>query len=485
MKKPLTITLSVFFLLAGLLLAQKTALATISYQAFYQFTDFLADSIDSYNLTNHNSAAQVSGKYGQGVQTTSTAYQDLEIGGTDMGITGSSNFSMGGWFKMTAQPSGTWFTLLSRGNSDDAGGNDRRVYYWIAYRDNGGTKTIYISRTRRAVVENAFEYTTTLTTNTWYHIALTYDGANLLGYLNGASIGSVSSVGSGQGDAYTHFSIGTMISGSAQDHLYYSSMVADDVFVSAQAFSQGDIQTIMDGLVVPPSNSISVILPQNSTSTPRNDFNNWTINATTATSTDRIKIKTNYTCEGCPLTWIDNYSLVWPIFTNDFSDFDMPKGHLLQASSTRQWSVWAEADDYYTGEFMASSSINYFSILGSSYAPPTSTPTSTYAITCDPESGFFSYSFCSMFSYLFVPDPSNLNQFSDLADGIKYKPPIGYFYALQTAFTSLATSTTSTSFISLGALKDNIIDPIRSAFIWLLWLTFGMWLFNRIRHLEI
>jgi hypothetical protein len=487
-KKRYLLPLLLFSLLLGVFFAQKTAQATISYRAFYQLEN-LTDSVNDYDLTNINSSAFVSGKYNLGVQTTSTTYQDLEIGGNDLGITGSSNFSMGGWFKMTAQPSGTWFTLLSRGNSDDNGGNDRRVYYWIAYRDNGGTKTIYISRTRRAVVDNAFEYTTTLTTGTWYHIALTYDGAQVIGYLNGAPIGSVSSAGNGNGDAYTHFSIGTMISGSAQTHMYFSSMVADDVFVSNQAFTQGEIQTISEGYVPPPTNSISFNFPVNATSTP--DFDAWRFSwsyATTTISYPALSVKYSQNLSSCFA--FNNGSGCFkdtePVAITG-SNLPINKLNRLNAGTYQ-----AEADliDYYNIIY-ASSTIS-FTITGQPavstlYVMPTSTASSTeWTLTCDPNANFFVNSLCNVALFLFVPNSDTLNRFSTLGDAIKTKAPVGYFYSIKNALSAINSTTTKAfNLTQYASITDNVFGPLRTGLGIILWLFFGVWLFKRLQHFEL
>lgn len=481
--KGVMVSLLVFLAAVGLFFGLKMAFGSLTYKAFYQLNGDYADAINGYDLTASGSPSFTTGKYGQGLQTYTSPQSYAEIIGTDMGITGNSGLSMGGWFKITSQPSGTFYTLISRGNSDDGAGNDRRVYYWIAYRDVGGTKKLYFSRTRRAVEDVAFEYTYTLQTDVWYHLALTYNydtGGSLRGYLNAAEVGNASSTGNGNGPAQTHFAIGIL--DNYDSYLYPSNIVADDVFISEQVFSPGDLSNTMGGLS---QDSVAVDFPENSTSTPISDFTHWEISGTFASSTDALKTKMYYTCGTCPLTWVDNH---WQIFETPVDDFalSIPKGHLLTASSTREWWVYAETYNYYTSDFMASSTKNYFRILGTEQPPPTSTPTSTYFITCDPNSGFFTYSFCSMFAYLLVPDPAALNQFSELAEGIKYKPPIGYFYAIADVLGGIeATSTQAFTLPEVEGLTDYIFDPFKTALTWILWLLFSFWIFNRIRHLDI
>jgi len=119
------------------------------------------------------------------------------------------------------------------------------------------------------------------------------------------------------------------------------------------------------------------------------------------------------------------------------------------------------------------------------YTSPSSTASSSaWVLTCDPTSGAFSYSMCSVALYLFVPDPAIWDDYLDLWDQIKAKPPIGYFTS---AITALSSFTTSTAPYSLGSISafGAIFTPIRDGLDWVFWFMLVIWLVMRARHMKI
>lgn len=75
-------------------------------------------------------------------------------------------------------------------------------------------------------------------TSDFYHIVMTYDGSTLRGYVNGASVGSVSSSGTGTGSETAQFHMG--YSESSQ----YSSVIFDDFAVFNKSLSAAEILNI-------------------------------------------------------------------------------------------------------------------------------------------------------------------------------------------------------------------------------------------------
>jgi hypothetical protein len=132
-------------------------------------------------------------------------------------------------------------------------------------------------------------------------------------------------------------------------------------------------------------------------------------------------------------------------------------------------------------------------------APPTSTSTEQ-VITCDPNSGFFSYSFCYLFQYLFSPDQIALNNFYNLKDELKNKIPFSYFYQISDLVASTTIAATSSaidinlksqdfnfgtvSFMSFDNIQPfkNVMDKIFKTAIWV---GLAFYFFWRIIHLEL
>jgi len=135
---------------------------------------------------------------------------------------------------------------------------------------------------------------------------------------------------------------------------------------------------------------------------------------------------------------------------------------------------------------------NVFQINYEISAPTITFPTSTITtstpiqITCDPNSGFFSYSFCNFFAYLFIPSTDSFNRFTTLRNEIGNKPPIGYFTQIKNVLSSVNAS--GTPVFNIGnytPLNNSIFTPLKTGLTWLLWLFFIVVIFNRIRHLDL
>jgi len=91
-----------------------------------------------------------------------------------------------------------------------------------------------------------------------------------------------------------------------------------------------------------------------------------------------------------------------------------------------------------------------------------------------------------MFTYLFVPNPNSLNKFSELADEIENKPPLGYFTKIKEVLSGVnATGTPIFDIGNYAGFSGSIFTPIRTGITWLLWLFFGVVIFNRFRHIEL
>lgn len=123
----------------------------------------------------------------------------------DFGIANTSAISLSTWFKIAdIDVDGVllqWSTA--------AGGAS---IIQIGYEYNGGTRRLVFQRKRPAVVNHTAYYNVTLATNTWYHVVITWDGADVRGYLaiSGGGhnqVATVASTGTGSGNN-DHFSVG-------------------------------------------------------------------------------------------------------------------------------------------------------------------------------------------------------------------------------------------------------------------------------------
>lgn len=189
---------------------------------------------------------------------TQTHSLDLESGSTqyayilnDIGISGG-NVTLEGWFKLESTPSDTvGYAIVQQ---MDAGTN---VWYQIYYYNDGGTMRLFFDRVRAGVADARATITTTLTTGTWYHVALTYDGTNLRSYLNGSLGTTVVASGNGSGtNSNDHLSVGIMqsvdnsswtpASNRAFDGLIKDVRVFSDARTQAEIIADAHTETVSD-----------------------------------------------------------------------------------------------------------------------------------------------------------------------------------------------------------------------------------------------
>ncbi len=162
---------------------------------------------------------------------------DLESGSSqyaritnDLGIT-NGNCTIELWFNPESTPtSGNAFRLAGK---SDAGTN---VTYGIRYHNNSGTPRLTFWRVREGTSTDEATYNVTLTNGSWYHIALTYDGSNVRGYLNGVLVaGPTASSGNGSEGGGDFFDIG------GWENTEYTDGKVDDVRVWSDERTQTEI----------------------------------------------------------------------------------------------------------------------------------------------------------------------------------------------------------------------------------------------------
>ena len=239
-----------------------------------------------------------------------------------------------------------------------------------------------------------------------------------------------------------------------------------------------------------PADSIEITFPAD-TSTPPYDFSNWiiefsTATSTTATSTD-FYLKRIFTVLSTS-TIIEvaggSIELESPLNINNIFAFD-PNTTYFSFAQLRYF-----ADFQAVGEIVATSDIISFTTSNLSendlsfFDLPTSTSTE-FAVTCDPESGFFVNSFCNLARFLFVPTTQSIQNFSNLKEQITTKPPIGYFTLIKNEFTNLtATGTPIFVLEGLEGLETGFLDQVRDVLKILFFLIFGFWLLRRVINFD-
>uniref|UniRef100_A0A6M3IGI7 Putative lectin/glucanase superfamily protein n=1 Tax=viral metagenome TaxID=1070528 RepID=A0A6M3IGI7_9ZZZZ len=169
-------------------------------QAYYRLDD-VNDDKNSNNLTNTGSVAFVGGKYGSCADFGATInIKNLSIA-SNLGYDGGA-YSICGWIKFRTLTTDDNVGIFRVTNSD----TDTRLD--LHYDYNSGTRQIGFGRSRVGVADDYKQYTVSLGTTNWNHIAHVYNGSTCYLYVNGVNVDSVASTGSGTSAVGDIFNIG-------------------------------------------------------------------------------------------------------------------------------------------------------------------------------------------------------------------------------------------------------------------------------------
>ncbi len=202
----------------------------VSYWKLDEASGNASDSVGSNTLTVVGTVTRTTGKINNGA-VFATFASDYLTNNTNLGIDGGAcTYSM--WVKQPsdiASGSGTFLACYSTGT--DTG-------YGIEQEYNGGTRRIGFYRLKQGVSQDRFYHNVTLGT-IWNHLVLTYDGSTVTGYLNGVSVGTVASSGSGTVNLTSGFTIyGGAVSNTINDEVgvWSRALTADEV---SQIYNSG------------------------------------------------------------------------------------------------------------------------------------------------------------------------------------------------------------------------------------------------------
>ena len=143
--------------------------------------------VDDITVTNNGATVNDSGKIGKCY--VSAAKDDLVISGYQTTLKTFTKYSMCAWIYMTSTPSSHSTTILGSGNWNTVNGSC--VFALYDY-NNGYSKLLVPNKTKW---NNYITLTNKLVLNTWYHIAITYDGTSTKGYVNGEYVGTLAAGG--------------------------------------------------------------------------------------------------------------------------------------------------------------------------------------------------------------------------------------------------------------------------------------------------
>lgn len=195
----------------------------VSYWKLNESSGNAVDSVGS-NTGTSTGVTYSTGKINNGAVYNGSAFHTLT---PSLLPTGNSSFTHSIWVKITTAPGiGVPYAFIYNGNTTS------KASVSLQYVNSGGTTILYGG----AFAAN-ISYNTTLTTDTWYHVAQTYDGTTNLLYLNGTQVasGALSSLTVGTNNAY----LGQDIGGSSK-----LIGMLDETGVWSRALSPNEIQSL-------------------------------------------------------------------------------------------------------------------------------------------------------------------------------------------------------------------------------------------------
>jgi hypothetical protein len=222
--------------------AEIKSLGDVSRKAYYRMESGALTTDTSGNgftLTNVNTVAEATGKYGGGADggaTNSTKYLWIN---NNLGIDGGA-CSISLWVKMNTEIGSGTQTFVSQQNTNTD------TSFMITYDYNGGTRRIAFRRYRQGVAADENYYTITLGTSAFQHLVLTYDATNLRGYVNGTlQAGPTAFSGNGTGVTSEHLAILTNKGGAGTPSEYVSAIV-DDVAIFNRVLTASEVTSLYE-----------------------------------------------------------------------------------------------------------------------------------------------------------------------------------------------------------------------------------------------
>lgn len=183
---------------------------------------------DAETLTNTNSVGETTGKYG-GAATMGTGDHNKDFRrSSNYGLTGVQDMTFCSWIKLNAEISSGEYHLFSLETTLTTA-----RYLFFTYDYNSGTR-----RLKANVGGTNTNYTVTLGTSDWYHLAYVRESNVPKIYLNGALVvsGTAGSGTSGDNRVY----IGRQTDGSNDAQCSY-----DDFAIFSRALSTAEIQSLV------------------------------------------------------------------------------------------------------------------------------------------------------------------------------------------------------------------------------------------------
>jgi hypothetical protein len=256
-------------------------------KAYYELENgaLTTDSSGNGNtLTNHGTVTATAAKYGDGASiTANTQWFDRA---TNLGITGGQ-ISIVGWIKINTEPTTQQYNLGFLSSLTN------QVAYWIDYEYNGGTRRLNFARYKvGSAIQDSF-YNVTLGTGVWHHLALTYDGVDMVGYLDGVEV--VRNAYSGNGTGSSLVDLMTIAQDNVNGDQNSNHGLYDDVGFFNRYLTTAEVANLNSATGTTTSTSTSSSTSTTTTSTSTTTTSTSTTTTSTSTTTTSTSTTTTST----------------------------------------------------------------------------------------------------------------------------------------------------------------------------------------------
>lgn len=202
----------------------NTSIGTTNLKGYYKFESGSLGTDSSGNSHNLNvtGADSVGGMFFGGINFTTSEYGVI---GDALDINGGA-CSYAFWIRLTAAPTANQACIFQ-------GNDSAHVYFYIGYWDDSGGN-IRFQRTRTGVSDATIDIVKDLGINIWHHIAMTYDGSTLKGYIDGVYQNQASASGNGSSETPGGFWLNSNAGGSQEAAIYSNALVFNDALTAGE-----------------------------------------------------------------------------------------------------------------------------------------------------------------------------------------------------------------------------------------------------------
>jgi len=206
---------------------------------YWKFDESSGNPVDSTagarTLTNNGTIAFAAGIINNGGDLSTSNSSRYFSRADALGLT-TGNFGFSFWLKINTAPAASTQTIVACTT------NTGHLRLKIEYIDSGGTKFLRFNRSKPTIADQNVDYTVTLTVGTLYHVAMTYDGTDLRGYLDGAQVAIRTASGTGA------LQVNAINIGRNDNNSNYTSALIDEMaVVTGDYYTASDVTELYNG----------------------------------------------------------------------------------------------------------------------------------------------------------------------------------------------------------------------------------------------